>query len=182
MEISSKMFDKCMRIVLWLGFRTSAGKVAKPSPKNIVLGVELDCANVAIRCGTERAANLLTMLQALETSPETFEFKQLESLVGKLGFIAFKSRDGPHRMVPLYALKWLSKDMRVAAVSGELKTKLGASVRAALKWWKDLLSGSRLLWSADQEPLNWIVLNSDAANDAYGAINSRRKMSFGQFK
>ena len=133
-----KMFEKCMRIVLWLGFRTSADKVAEPSHKNIVLEVELDCANVAIRCGTDRTENLLTMLQALDSSPETFDFKQLEYLVGKLGFIVFKSRDGPHRMVPLYALKWLSQDMRVAAVNGELKTKLGASVRAALKWWKDL--------------------------------------------
>ena len=175
-----RQFKACMEVFDFLGFKTSAKKVSEPAPSNIVLGLQIDCLATAIRCGEERAADLVARINTFAAAPEKHSTADLEALVGKLSFLAYHHDFAQHYMMPLYALKWMPPSHRGFVVSKD-PSAVGARTRAALGWWLRLLKGDRILWTAKNEPTHWHTYCSDSSSKQFGSYDSKGQISVGDF-
>ena len=180
--IARKQFKICMEVVKFLGFKTSIHKVCEPVESNVVLGLELCCKESAIKCGKKRAAEILGQLQQLDEDPLKFPLADLDQLTGRLGFLSYHKVAARQYLIPLYALRWATPAKRVEFLRQVPASAFALRLRTCIQWWRNLLSGSRVLWAANEEPLRWMCLNSDAASPQYGSYDSFGNFSMGLFK
>ena len=182
--IAKLQFECCMEVMRFLNFKLTAKKTAEPAFANVVLGLELNGAESAVKVSKARAATLLKTVNIFLSAPADFETKALETLIGKLGFLAYHCNYGPFYMAPLYALKWMSPSKRGAVMDAHSEdgaTPLALRIRAAWVWWVNLLNGKRILWCVNNQPETWSSLCTDSSGAEFGGYDTKGNVSCGTF-
>ena len=144
----------------WLGLRCNPDKQAGPSTRLRYLGLIVDTVAGTVSIDDDRRLDLLRSVQRLLTHG-TCGVKDLETLIGKLGFAASVVRGGRaflHRL----RLCWSA-----AASSSSSTVTIDSGARLDAEWWADKLSnaiqGSRVFLT--DSPLPVVTLKSDAAGE-----------------
>lgn len=153
-------FQILLGVTLLLGGKISQKKILKCASKGILLGMEISCTAGYMACPPEKARIISDALRKLKSLRGMLEFSELETLVGRLCWLAFYSTYGVRYTLPILALKWLPATVRRQAfVPGH---RMYAELQGAIDWWVELLDGSRVLWSRHHDPKSWVMINSDA--------------------
>ena len=165
-----------VEIIHWLGGQISPSKVELDCADARVLGIRIVSTPKARKfCVPEdKAGAILPVLLQLRTEASTVLQATLETCVGQLAFLAYLSEWGSRYTYPLYAIQWIPMGDRTSfiASSRTSDSDLAAEIRCCLDWWIRLLkSEERVLWSSDCDPLQWIVVNSDACPHGWCATD-----------
>ena len=159
-KIMDTAFDILLGVTLLLGGKVSAKKVLKSAKKGILLGMEVSCTAGHMACPLAKAIIIRDALLKLRRLRGMLEFSELETLIGRLCWLAYYSTFGLRYTLCILALKWLPPAVRRQAfVPGH---RMYAELQGAIAWWVELLEGSRVLWCRDHDPKSWVKINSDA--------------------
>ena len=120
-------------IIEWLGLKVADGKTEGPAPRLKFLGLLLDPQAGQITVTPDRAAAILGDVARLLASSSVL-VAELETILGKLGFIAMVCRGGRAYLQRLRA--HLNNCLR----NGMRRTTLGQGALADLEWWRRTLS------------------------------------------
>ena len=165
-----------LRETLWLmGGVEAEHKSVSPSTKMVFLGVLFDTEKLTLEVSRERVDECMNMLDEWLDKREVRR-KEIESLVGKLAFMAACVRPG--RLFMSRVLEFLKGLPKVG------KVEVPESVRRDLLWWKVFLpqyNGVSMMpwqkWSAPDE-----VVATDACLQGCGAwFNSHQEFFHAQF-
>jgi len=178
--VTQKMFEFVKEVMLFLNFKLSKKKQLEATNCGIILGLEFDMRASEIRCAEPRARDIVASITAFWNDPQAQQQSDLEHWVGQLGFLAYHSSYGAAYMPPLYHLPWVPIAKRRGVLAGH--HKYSHLVLQALRWWTNLLCGTRVLWSVSHDPTNYIVTQSDAADRSYGVFDSRGRAVVGDFR
>ena len=144
----------------WLGLRCNPDKQAGPSKRLRYLGLIIDTVAGTVSIDDDRRLDLLRSVRRLLGSGSCGT-KDLETLIGKLGFAASVVRGGRaflHRL----RLCWSA-----AASSSSSAAHIDSGARLDAEWWARQLSntiqGSRIFLT--DSPLPVVTLKSDAAGE-----------------
>ena len=156
-------FNALMQLLTDLRVGISADKTVEPTHAIEALGIWMDAELQIMSVTAERLEEIMTLLEKWR-SMETCSLKQLQSLVGKLQFIAKCVHPGRVFIARLLNMMKGMKDNKQYLLTDE--------AREDVKWWYCFLlkfNGISLLWLiGDQEPDQ--SLASDACLTGCGAI------------
>ena len=144
----------------WLGFRCNPDKQEGPSTRITYLGLVIDTEARTVSIGEDRRKDLLRDVSRL-LQRGCIGTKDLETLIGKLGFAASVVRGGKaflHR---------LRGSLSAAEESSSSTATLDPGARKDAAWWQGQLAtavqGSRIFLC--DSPLPVVTLKSDAAGE-----------------
>ena len=156
-------FQSLKELLHELGLQTSPDKDCPPSTNMVCLGVEVDSEHFTLSVTEDRVQDLLTELSSW-SSREFYTLKQLQSLLGKLSFVAACVK--PSRIF----MSRLLNSLRVFP-SKRARLKVSADIKADIAWWLDFLpifNGTSFI-----KPLHWefddLQFTTDASLHAGGA-------------
>ena len=147
-------------VFTWLGLRCNPDKQAGPSKRLRYLGLIIDTVAGTVSIDNDRRLDLLRSVRRL-IDAGSCGTKDLETLIGKLGFAASVVRGGKaflHRL----RLCW-----GAAASSSSSAAHIDSGARLDAEWWarqlSDTIQGSRIFLT--DSPLPVVTLKSDAAGE-----------------
>ena len=117
------------RLVRDCGFEEAVGKACFPSTKMIFLGLEYDSVAMTISIDVERLSEILELLDGW-SDKSVASLKEVQSLIGKLNFVASCVRPGRvliSRMLTFLRSFSLNKGLKVLTLSSEF--------RKDVAWW-----------------------------------------------
>ena len=150
--------DTAMSVLRWLGFDCNPDKTLGPAHSLKYIGYIFDALEGTIAIAPDRRDELIELLQAARDA-QRIDTRDLETLIGKLGFTASVMRGG---RAFLYRMRIAHR----TAHRAELRhTDLGADPLADIDWWLRQLRGK---WSGSVmflsgKPLPTIRMKSDAS-------------------
>ena len=123
-----------IKVIEWLGFRHSPEKTEGPACSLAFLGLFFDPINRRVTVTKERRIALKEDVSRLLSSV-SFGLKDLESLLGKLGFISSICRGGNA------FLQRLRHTFNIATKTSSRRVSIDIGARADAEWWLHTLSG-----------------------------------------
>ena len=150
---------RAMAVFEWLGFSVSKGKTTGPARRLKYLGYVIDIDARTVTIGDERRRDALACLRRLRQ--DSVVVKDLESTIGRLGFIAGVVPGGRTYTCRLY------RDLHDALQRGDRHIRLSAGALKDVDWWQEALSschgGSRIFGADAILPV--VPMKSDAAGE-----------------
>lgn len=172
MSIAVLSGELLVMVVEWLGCQLSPSKCTIGGTRVKVLGIIIASTPAArtFEVPQDKADGILPVLHSLLKNASQVPQATLETCLGQLGFLAYLSTYGSRYVYPMYALLWLPMPLRATYIHGG--GPLSREVRTAIKWWIALLeSDDKILWSSKDDPLQWILVNSDACPHGWAATD-----------
>jgi DNA (cytosine-5)-methyltransferase 1 len=153
--------DTAGAVFRWLGLRCNDEKQQGPARALDYLGLVVDTVAQTVTISTDRRLDLLSDVGRI-LSASTFGSKDLESVIGKLGFAAQVIRGGKAY------LQRLRLALNAALKSSSSSVAIDAEARADASWWhaklSDPVQGSRIFLT--DAPVPVVTLKSDASGVA----------------
>lgn len=167
-EECQRHLDKAIQVMLQLGWRLQMDKVTPPAQRMVFLGIMIDTIACQLSLPEDKLLQYLqSVLNALEDHANgKLRYKDLESLVGKLNWLAEVLIAGRARVRRISSCLWMGKSDHRRNYS---HANLSAGALEDLYWWRDLLSSPNTvtIWVPffSKQPPVHVSTFSDAAGD-----------------
>lgn len=160
--------DKAVTVMRQLGWRLQNDKITPPAQQMVFLGIMIYTIRCRLSLPEAKVAQYLqTVINALEDAANgCLRYKDLESLVGKLNWIAEVVIAGRARVRRISSCLWMDKSQRRTYS----KAQLSAGAMEDLRWWKEYLSDTS---AADRWVPFWTTqppIHTSTFSDASGDI------------